>query len=265
MLDPELVYTVFSGIPEGFRRAMLTEYLQCKALGYIYGSTLSKGLVFMGGTALRIFYGTRRFSEDLDFDSRDVPFQRFTELMETVERGFSLEGVECEVSVKKRGAFTGKVRFTGILQEWELTSHSDEVLRLRIDCESQGFSYSPDIRILNRFDVTTTVPVAPDGLILAQKLHAILERNRVMGRDLYDAVSLFGRTEPDMQYLLQKQGTDDRLEVEKKINAKLTRYDIRRLASDLAPFLPDRKEVRKVELFPEILRHWADGAGGQHP
>lgn len=264
MLDPELVYTVFSGIPKGFRRAMLTEYLQCKALGYIYGSTLSKGLVFMGGTALRIFYGTRRFSEDLDFDLSGVSFQQFKELMENAGKEFRLEDVECEVSAGKPGAFTGVLRFTGILQEWGLTAHGDEVLRLRIDGESQDYSYSPDIRILNRFDVTATVPVAPDSLILAQKLHAILERNRVMARDLYDAVYLFGRTEPDMRYLLLKQDTDDRLELAERINSKLSEHDIRRLASNLAPFLPDRKEVLKVELFPEVLRNWGDGFSG-HP
>lgn len=261
MLDPELVYAVFPGIPDGFRRAMLTEYLQCKALGYMYGSILSKGLVFMGGTALRIFYGTRRFSEDLDFDLSDVSFQRFTELMESVGKEFGLEGLDCDVSVKRSGAFSGILRFTGILQKWELTAHRDEVLRLKIDGESQNYSYSPEIRILNRFDVTATVPVAPDSLLLAQKLHAILERNRVMTRDLYDSVYLFGRTEPDMRYLLLKQGTDDRLVIAERINGKLAEHDIHRLASNLAPFLPDRNEVRKVELFPEVLTYWADGAG----
>lgn len=258
MLDPELVYSVFSGIPGGFRRAMLTEYLQCKALEYIYNSTLSKGLVFMGGTALRIFYGTRRFSEDLDFDSRDVTFQQFTELLQTVGKEFRLEGVSCEVTAKRPGAFTGTVRFTGILQDWNLTPHRDEVLRLKIDADPQDYDYSPDIRILNRFDTTATVPVAPDSLILAQKLRAILERNRVMARDLYDAAYLFGRTEPDMEYLLRKQGTDNRLELKKRINEKLSRRDIKRLASDLAPFLPDRRETIKVELFPEILLNWAE-------
>lgn len=258
MLDPELVYSAFSGIPKGFRRAMLTEYLQCKILGYIYGSVLSKGLVSIGGTALRIFYGTRRFSEDLDFDSIDVSFQRFTELMDTVGKEFELEGVECEVSAKRPGPFTGTVRFTGILQEWELTARGDEVLRLKIDAGSQNYSYSPEIRILNRFDITATIPVAPDSLVLAQKLNAILERSRVMARDLYDSVYLFGRTEPDMRYLLQKQGTDNRRELANRINRKLSQRDIQRLASDLAPFLPDRKEVQKVKLFPEILRNWVE-------
>ena len=96
----------------------------------------------------------------------------------------------------------------------------------------QDYSYSPEIRILNHFEITATVPVAPDSLILAQKLSAILSRNRVMTRDLCDAVYLFGRTEPDMEYLLRKQGTDDRRELDKRIKRKLSDRDIEQLASE---------------------------------
>ena len=53
-----------------------------------------------------------------------------------------------------------------------------------------------------------------------------------MTRDLCDAVYLFGRTEPDMEYLLQKQGTDDRRELDKRIKRKLSDRDIEQLASE---------------------------------
>lgn len=258
MLDPDLVWSGFTGIPPGFQRAMLTEYLQYKALGFIYGTGASKGLVFMGGTALRIFYGTRRFSEDLDFDSGQLSSENVLEITRRIENGFLLEGVECQVTVRDTGKLSAVIRFPGILKAWGLTGHRDQVLRLKIDGEPQHYDYAPEVRIMNRLDVTATVSVAPDSLILAQKLHAVIQRKRLLGRDLYDAVFLFGRTSPDMAYLLEKQGTDDRLKVTDMIMSRISGYSLSALAVDVSPFLMDRKDSVKVEFFPSVLRDWAD-------
>ncbi len=258
MLDPELVWSGYAGIPPGFRRAMLTEYLQYKTLGFIYGTGASSGLVFMGGTALRIFYGTRRFSEDLDFDTGRLSSGHVPEIARRIERGFLLEGVECHVTLRNTEKLSAVVRFQRILQAWGLTGHKDQVLKLKIDGEPQHYHYSPAIKVLNRLDVTATVSVAPDSLILAQKLHATLQRRRILGRDLYDAVFLFGRTSPDMAYLLSKQGTDDRGKIADSIISRLSRYSMRELAADVLPFLMDGRDIAKVELFPRVLRDWAD-------
>jgi predicted nucleotidyltransferase component of viral defense system len=54
---------------------MLREYLQCRILEIIYKSSISSKLIFIGGTALRIVHQTQRFSEDLDFDNKDLTWQ----------------------------------------------------------------------------------------------------------------------------------------------------------------------------------------------
>jgi len=43
------------------------EFLQLLILKIIYDENYFKNLAFVGGTALRILYNLRRFSEDLDF------------------------------------------------------------------------------------------------------------------------------------------------------------------------------------------------------
>lgn len=59
-------------IRDGKPRGILREYLQYIILKAIYTSKYGKHLVFLGGTCLRIVYGSARFSEDLDFDNRGL-------------------------------------------------------------------------------------------------------------------------------------------------------------------------------------------------
>jgi len=47
-------------------RAVLVEYLQHEILDSIYKQPGSENLSFIGGTAIRIVYESKRFSEDLD-------------------------------------------------------------------------------------------------------------------------------------------------------------------------------------------------------
>ena len=261
MLEPELVYRNFTGIPESFRRSMLREYLQSKALGYIFNSNNSPGLVFIGGTALRFFYGTRRFSEDLDFDSGNLSLDELTLIAKKTVREFQLEGVECTLSVKAGIVFSATIRFTDILQKWNLTGHRDEVMRIKLDAVPQNYSFHPEMKVLNMLDVFAAVPVAPASLLLAQKLYAILNRKRVMGRDLYDGASLFGITDPDMNYLAEKLDLKTPGEIAEKVLGIISGTSIRKLTEDVEPFLPRKTDLIRVELFPEILADWVKRKG----
>ncbi len=258
MLDPFIVYDAFPGIPDTFKRAMLREYLQYKTLQFIFRTKESAELVFMGGTALRIFYGSSRFSEDLDFDSKNLSSDDLQGIALTAANEFELEAVECNVTFSKGSAFSAKLRFTDALQQWELTHHRDEVLTLKFDASPQRYSYSPQVKVLNRLDVIAPVPVAPAGLILAQKLYAILNRNRIMGRDLYDASHLFGFTEPDMNYLDQKVQVSSRKKIEELILNCLADRSINDLAGEVEPFVSGTNDLLRIKLFPEILRSWAN-------
>ncbi len=235
---------------------MLREYLQSKALGYIYNSNSSPGLVFIGGTCIRLFYGTRRFSEDLDFDSGKLSLEELILMAEKIPGKFRLEDVECSLSVKTGSVFSAVIRFTDILQKWSLTGHRDEIMRIKLDAAPQNYRFKPEMKVLNRFDVFTAVPVAPASLILSQKLYAILNRKRVMGRDLYDGASLFGIAEPDMDFLAEKLDLKTPAEIAEKVLNRISRAGIRRLTEDVEPFLSQKADLTRVKLFPEILKAW---------
>ncbi|NOQ21751.1 MAG: hypothetical protein GQ565_03755 [Candidatus Aegiribacteria sp.] len=257
MLDRSIIYDAFPDIPHTFKRAMLREYLQYKTLQFIFRAKESAELVFMGGTALRVFYGSSRFSEDLDFDSKNLSSDDLQGIALTAVNEFKLEAVECNITFGSGSAFSAKLRFTDALQRWELTRHRDEVLTLKFDASPQQYNYVPQVKVLNRLDVIVPVPAASAELILAQKLYAILNRGRIMGRDLYDASYLFGFTEPDMDYLEQKVQISSRKKIEELIVNRLDERSIDDLARDVEPFVPGRNDLLRVKLFPEILRNWA--------
>ena len=81
-----------------FKKNILREYLQYKILELIFSSACAGKLVFLGGTALRIVYGSPRFSEGLDFDNRGITEEEFADLSEIVKQGLQREGLEVEIT-----------------------------------------------------------------------------------------------------------------------------------------------------------------------
>src|SRR3990167_8155252 len=93
-----------------FKENILKEYLQYKILNSIFNSEYAAKLVFLGGTALRIVYGSTRFSEDLDFDNFTLSEQEFTDLSTIIKNDLTLEGLTVEIHTVTRNAYRIKIR-----------------------------------------------------------------------------------------------------------------------------------------------------------
>ncbi|MBI4414937.1 MAG: nucleotidyl transferase AbiEii/AbiGii toxin family protein [Candidatus Kerfeldbacteria bacterium] len=63
---------------------IVREYFQHLFLSELYKISDAEHLLFKGGTALRILYGSPRFSEDLDFSLFSVPERERTRLVESL-------------------------------------------------------------------------------------------------------------------------------------------------------------------------------------
>ena len=64
-----------------FRKHILKEYVELLSLEYLSRSPFLPHLTFIGGTNLRLVQGIDRFSEDLDFDCKDMDadiYRRYT-------------------------------------------------------------------------------------------------------------------------------------------------------------------------------------------
>lgn len=164
---------------------------------------------FYGGTALRIFYGLDRFSEDLDFSlATPDPAFELASYFPTLKKEVASYGLNTEISEK------AKTKESAIKSAFLKGSAKEHMLLFcASDPAAAGIPGSEKIKI--KFEVDTNPPAgasfdhkyrllpAPYDIALydmpslfAVKAHAVICRawkNRVKGRDLYDYVFYLSR------------------------------------------------------------------------
>ncbi|MDQ3238997.1 MAG: nucleotidyl transferase AbiEii/AbiGii toxin family protein, partial [bacterium] len=191
-------------------RNILKEYLQYQILDLIAHSEYANKLCFLGGTALRLIYQNPRFSEDLDFDNSDLSQDEFQDIAKEIEKGLELRGFEVETNVVHKGGFRCYIRFPKILFDNNLSPLEGEKVLVQIDSVAQGFEYDSEIKIINKFEVATKIRVVPLDLILSQKIYAIFNRPRTLGRDFFDVVYILSKNiKVNYDYLKAKMGVDN--------------------------------------------------------
>ncbi len=252
MLELQQIKAQYAEQLQGYERAIVREYLQYKILQAIFESKQASKLSFLGGTALRILFGNLRFSEDIDLDHFGLSWQHFEEMIHFVHQFLELEGFQVEMRTVSKEAFHCYLRFPKLLYQQGLSPLQAEKILIQVDTVAQGYDYSPDIKILNKFDVFTEIRSTPINLLLSQKIYTAVNRKRPKGRDFYDIVFLFGQTKPDFGYLNQKMDINEPEELREKIFEKISDYDFSELAEDAAPFLINPVHVNRVFKFKEF-------------
>ena len=240
---------------QGFQRFIIREYLQYKILQIVFdNTTYANKLCFLGGTCLRLVHQNTRFSEDLDFDNFNLSAVDFEGVSSIISRELRREGYEVEVRNVLKGAFHCYIRFPELLYREGLSGHKEEKILIQLDTEPQHFDFEPERHILNKFDVFTEILTTPQDILLAQKFYAILNRPRPKGRDFFDVVFLLGKTKPNYDYLKLKAGIDSVQELKSAILERCSQIDMAEMARDVAPFLFDAKDEKRVKLFVEYIR-----------
>jgi len=87
MLQPEYIKNFFP--PEiresrNQQKYMIKEYLQLLILDYLTTTPFLRKIVLIGGTNLRLTKGIDRFSEDLDFDCKDLSKEEFMQMTDGI-------------------------------------------------------------------------------------------------------------------------------------------------------------------------------------
>lgn len=254
MLSLDQIEKFYSEKEKPFKKNILREYLQYRILEIIFNRTLSKKLSFMGGTCLRIVYGTSRFSEDLDFDNFNLSMKEFEELSSIVKNELQLEGYNVETKVVSKKAFRCYVRIPQLLFMNDMSAFKDEKIMIQIDTESQGFNYEPELQLINKFDIFTKIQVTPKEILLSQKLWAILNRKVLKGRDLYDVTFLYSFTKPNFDYLKLKAGIENVKQLKEALIDRIKNQDLKRTAEDVQPFLINPNDKKRILEFREFIR-----------
>ncbi len=253
MLDLESILKEYPLELRGMRRFLYKEYLQHKILSIIFHHKLGRKLSFLGGTALRVVHGNKRFSEDLDFDNFELKLAEFSTIAASVKKELEKENYSVETRIIAKGAFRCYVRFPRVLQRYGMAVAKEEKILIQIDTAVHGVKYEPDMHLLRKFDVFREIRVTPPDIILSQKIFTIFSRKRDLGRDYFDVVFLLSKTKPNFFYLKKKLGINTRTELKKKLLKKCESLDFEVLARDVEPFLLDRNDRERVLKFKKVI------------
>ncbi|TKJ28052.1 MAG: hypothetical protein CEE40_12595 [Chloroflexi bacterium B3_Chlor] len=173
------------------------EYLQARILDSLQSAGGMIPLAFHGGTALRFLYVTPRYSEDLDFVlERDEAQYDLPRYLSAIEAHLRAEGYVVRTGMSEQKAVqSASIRFPGLMYELGLSPHTDEVLWIKIEVDTNPPAGAVLATTVVRRHVTLHLQHHDRASLLAGKLHAILHRPYTKGRDIHDL--LWYLSDPD--------------------------------------------------------------------
>jgi predicted nucleotidyltransferase component of viral defense system len=259
----------------------LREIMQEIALLGLYRGKFFEHAAFYGGTALRIFYGLDRFSEDLDFSllKHDDKFD-LKKYSTFLEKELSSYGFKVSVEIKEKAVETAvksaflKADTAGELITIEaaenivgsIPSGQKIKIKIEVDTDPPGEFNTETKYLLQPTPFSVRTFDLPS--LFAGKMHALLFRrwkNRVKGRDWYDFVwyisnhPVINLTHLKARMVQTKDWPEDRgLHIEDLKNIfyeKLNETDIDQAKKDAAPFLsnPEALDIWSTDFFRSIV------------
>ena len=176
------------------------------------------------------------------------------DLGSVIKKDLELEGLEIEIKTITKDAYRLKIRIPKILFDTGITPLLDQKILIQVDTVPQNFDYIPEKTLLNKFEIFTQINAVPKNLLLAQKIYASVNRKRVMGRDFFDIVFLYGiGAKPDFAYLQKNIEIKNQRELKSYLLKKIDKLNFETLAKDVEPLLFDHRDKKKVLLFKEFL------------
>ena len=174
---------------------LVREYLQARILEALQRAGAFEHWAFLGGTALRFLYGLPRFSEDLAF-SRVTAIEpgesmrnEFDRYVARVKSAFESEAYDVDIRDRPDAVVQSTfIGFPRLLYELGLSSQREQKVAIKIEIDSNPPPYASTETSLVRRHVLLNLLHYDKASLLAGKLHALIHRSHVKGRDVYDLV-----------------------------------------------------------------------------
>ena len=249
----------------------LREITQEVVLAALGRTDFFKKAAFQGGTCLRIFYGTNRFSEDLDFALREMePSFALGPYLGILAK--DLEAYGCDLEVEDRTKLDQMVRKAFLKDEslgrllrlkYKPTTGPLRKMRIKLEVDVNpppGAIF--EIKYLD-FPFPSAVCLFDPPSLFAGKLHALLCRGYLKGRDWYDFIWYTSRRTPANYALLSsaleqngpwkgRHVAADRDWCVEHLRRRVDEMDWRQAAEDVRRFLKPG-ELPSLELWGKDL------------
>lgn len=247
------------------------EILQEIALYGLWRGDFFDLALFQGGTSLRILHGLPRFSEDLDFLLRSPdPQFAWAPFLEVLTDVFNQFGLKLEAVPKERmeGAVRQAVlKDTSVANQLDLTfagAGRPRIIKIKLEIDTNPPALSGEATTFLDFPSDYEVRHQDLESNFALKIHALLCRGFVKGRDWYDFSWYVSKgVKPNLLHLqaalIQKgpwQGRDslsiDTAWLNQTLAATIGAMDWKRAADDVRRFLRPA-ELKSLDLWGEAF------------
>lgn len=167
---------------------VMREYLQACILRSMHEYGAFSATAFLGGTALRFLYGLGRFSEDLDFSlTRQESGYAFRKMLARMKEDLLSAGYGVSVTYNDEKTVNHAFfRFGDLLYEAGISPLKSQKLSIKLEIDTnppQGAGL--ETQIVNKYFPLSFLTYDLESLF-AGKLHAVLSRAYVKGRDYFD-------------------------------------------------------------------------------
>ncbi|WP_246798098.1 nucleotidyl transferase AbiEii/AbiGii toxin family protein [Alkalibacter rhizosphaerae] len=228
---------------------------------------------FYSGTALRIFHGLDRFSEDLDFSlKKPDPSFDLLDYIPSLEKEIRSYGVNFKIETKEKTADSNiKSAFLkGNTKEHLMmffpneplanTVGSGELIKIKFEVDINPPDYATYETKYRLIPIPYEVTLYDMPSLFAGKLHAVICRswkNRVKGRDLYDYIFYLSKgTSVNLKHLVARLAQSGYIPSEKEI----TLEDIKEMLRNRFRSIDYAQAKQDVEPFiknPKVLDIWS--------
>lgn len=222
---------------------LLREYLQIHFLDRFYRNSRLEKTFFKGGTAIRLLFGSSRFSEDLDFTT-GLDKSSLKKIIDSVVVQLSAEFSQISIrQIKTIEGYNCKLYLP--------TELSKQPLTIRLEFSQRESVKEPVVS-----PIETALPVAAVSLvehlsaseILAEKMRALAIRKK--GRDLFDLWYLLSKkTQVKPELIQQKFDFYRKKFLLKELLVNIKKWNEEDIDQDLRRFLPvsERKIIGELK------------------
>jgi predicted nucleotidyltransferase component of viral defense system len=259
----------------------LREIMQEIALAGLQRKGFFEKAAFYGGTALRVFYGLNRYSEDLDFSLLEVNAGFLLEpYLQGIITEFSALGMQVSIKEKVKTKETSigsaflkadtvwkELILEDIIPQAGLAMRPGIKIKLEVDTEPPTGFETEEKLLLKPFSFYVKCFTAPD--LFAGKMHALLFRKwqqRVKGRDWYDMEWYIKKGVPlNLQHLQVraqasgdwKEGSMNQEQFIKLLQDKIAGISFKSIREDISRFISDDKvlDIWSAAYFTDLIKH----------
>lgn len=259
----------------------LREIMQEIALAGLSRTDFFKKAAFYGGTALRIFHGLDRYSEDLDFSLLEINSEFSLEpYFDAIVTEFEALGIHVSIREKikknqtsiesaflKSETIWKELILEDIVKQAGIKSNKNIKIKIEVDRQPPLGFQTEEKLLIRPFSFYIKCFDLPS--LFAGKIHALLYRkwkSRVKGRDWYDMEWYIRKGIPlDVRHFLERAletgdwtgKTITSNQILELLHHKINNVSIESIKDDIIPFIDDDSKLKiwSSDYFNDLIKN----------